>query len=135
MAAKTVYAQKLVQNALLRGSSFISPSALYIALFTTAPTDLYTSASPTGVEITGNNYARQSITFNTPTGVPATTTNTGLITFPVSTADWGTVVSFGLFDTQVNGNLLEWANLTPPVTITVAQIGKFQVGSLSAIEN
>jgi len=90
---------------------------VYVGLFTTAPTS---DAGVTGaVEVTGGAYARvatSGATWATPTASsgsePAVTagftTNAATITFPTSTASWGTVVAFGLFDASTGGNLLAW---------------------------
>jgi len=93
-----------------------TPTA-YIGLFTTAPTS---DSGVTGAtEVSGGSYARQSTsgsTWNSPSNssgsepavTPANVTNAAAITFPVATANWGTVVAFGLFDAVSAGNLLAW---------------------------
>lgn len=89
----------------------------FIALFTTAPTS--DSGITGAVEVSGGSYARQSTTGATwnapsnsvgsePSVTPAQTTNAVAITFPTATANWGTVVAFGLFDALTVGNLLCW---------------------------
>ena len=105
--AKTVY----YRNALLswaKGAAFINPpSALYVGLFTTPPTDVYTNSSPTGTEVVGGNYARQPVAFGPIVSIPGTgssISNSSAITFPAATANWGAIVDIGIFD--VSGNLL-----------------------------
>jgi hypothetical protein len=39
---------------------------------------------------------------------PSTITNSAAITFPVASANWGTVVAFGLYDAASAGDLLLW---------------------------
>ena len=39
---------------------------------------------------------------------PSTITNGAAITFPTATANWGTVIAFGLYDASSSGNLLLW---------------------------
>jgi hypothetical protein len=90
---------------------------VYIGLFTTAPTS---DSGVTGaVEVSGGSYARQNVVganWNTatnssgsePSVTPAFISNSATITFPVSTANWGTVVAFGVFDALTSGNLLTW---------------------------
>lgn len=47
--------------------------------------------------------------FSTATGTgPSTITNNSAITLPASTANWGTVIAFGLYDASSSGNLLLW---------------------------
>lgn len=39
---------------------------------------------------------------------PSSVTNSGVITFPTATADWGTSIAFGLYDASTSGNLTLW---------------------------
>jgi hypothetical protein len=39
---------------------------------------------------------------------PSSTSNGSVISFPQATANWGTVVAFGLYDAVTGGNLLVW---------------------------
>lgn len=41
-----------------------------------------------------------------PDTLPSFSTTGSIVTFPMSTADWGTVIGFGLFDASTSGNLL-----------------------------
>lgn len=112
-----------------------TPTA-YIGLFTTAPTS---DSGVTGaVEVSGGSYARQATsaaTWNTPTNssgsepavTPAFISNAVAITYPIATANWGTVVAFGLFDALTVGNCLTWDYLGNfrwlPFTCTLATPG------------
>lgn len=86
----------------------------YIGLFTAvgATPDSWTSGSPTMTEVTGGSYARVNATsagFNASSGtMPSSITNSGAITFPQASANWGTVIAFGLFDASTAGDLLAW---------------------------
>jgi hypothetical protein len=90
----------------------------YVALFTVAPAS---DANPaTGqTEVTGGSYARISSAgkWNTasnssgsePSTTPAFTSNSTTISFVTATADWGTVVAFGIYDSlAATTNLLAW---------------------------
>lgn len=57
----------------------------YLALLTAAPTDATTVAGMTEVSTAG--YARQTVTWTAPTGDPARTQNSAVITFGPFTAD------------------------------------------------
>lgn len=104
MDAKSNYLEDAVLNAVLRNIAFSSPATVYVALFTVAPTD-----TGGGTEVTGGSYARQTVTFSAPaSGVVA---NSGSVTFPVATADWGTITSMGIYDALTVGNLLYYGNL------------------------
>ena len=63
------YLANAVANAALRNTSYTSPSTVYAALYSTAPTP-----STSGTELTGNGYARVSTTFTSPTNGASSTT-------------------------------------------------------------
>lgn len=136
MAAKTNYLQELLIDAVVRNSAYSTPVTVYVALFTTAPTDAYTSGSPTGTEVAGNAYARQVITFGVPAGAPRTVSNNAVINFPAAApAGWGLITSFGIFDQLAGGNLLYWAILTANKTVNAADVFQFAIASITLAEN
>jgi hypothetical protein len=45
------------------------------------------------------------------------TDNAAAITFPTPSANWGTIVAFGIFDATSAGNLLVWGPITPNKTV------------------
>ncbi len=104
MDAKSDYLEAAVLNAVLRNVSYTSPSTVYVALYTASPSDV-----GGGTEVTGGSYARQIITFSAPSG--GVCASSGSVTFPVATADWGTVVAMGIFDALSAGNLLYYGTL------------------------
>jgi hypothetical protein len=112
-------------------SAYVAPATLYLALFTTAPTD-----AGGGVEVTGGSYARAASTNNltewpAATGALATKQNANDITFATATASWGTVVAFGFFDTITAGNLLAWADLDTNKTIDNGDTAKFAANAIT----
>jgi hypothetical protein len=65
-------------------------------------------------------------------GTGGTTSNNGAITFPIPSANWGTVTSFGIFDAATTGNLLFWGALTANRAINLGdQAPVFAAGSLT----
>jgi hypothetical protein len=98
-----------LENALLdhvlRGNAYTAPGSIHVALFTTDPTD-----ADTGTEVAGNAYARQTVTFDAPSG--GATANSGVVQFAVATGSWGTVTHIGLYDASTGGNLLFHGALT-----------------------
>lgn len=112
--------QKLIDH-ILNEVAFSVPLTTYVGLFTTMPADDGTG----GVEVTGGSYARVLVNQNggaSPTwdlGVSEGTgrqhgflvDNTHEVLFPQATADWGTVVGFGIFDASTAGNLLYYGLL------------------------
>lgn len=126
MAALSNYLENELIDWLMRAQTYIPPSSLYIALYTTAPT-----AAGGGVEVSGGSYARVAVvssladwagtqgagTTAISSGTSGTTSNNSNITYPTPTAGWGTVVAFGVLDASTSGNLLFFANLTTAKTI------------------
>jgi len=104
MAAMSDYLENALINHILRNTPFPSPSTVYVALYTSDPTD-----ADTGTEVSGGSYARQAVTFGVPSN--GTTSNTADVVFPVATADWGTITHIGLRDAATGGNLLFHAPL------------------------
>jgi hypothetical protein len=132
---KTIYSQTLVLNSLLNASNLIAPTSVYLALFTTMPTDYYSPGSIDGVEVSGNAYARQVISFGTPLGDPTACSNATLISFPQASGSWGVVVAIGIFDAITGGNLLYYGNLTANQYVAPGNTVKFTIGSIIITEN
>lgn len=84
---------------ILGTTSFTMPTAVYLALFTAAPSD-----AGGGTELSGNGYARQDITFGSASSAVAS--NTGAHTFTASGGDWGDITHWALFDASTTGNML-----------------------------
>src|SRR5690349_1821803 len=105
MAFTTFAANELLDHVFGVGS-YTMPSALYLALFTTAPTDAYTSGSPDGTEVSTGGYARQAITFSAASA--RAIGDNSAEAFTASGANYGTVVAIGIFDASTGGNLLWW---------------------------
>lgn len=100
---------------------------VYVALFTAVGIDAGTGFT----EVTGGSYARVATAgadWNTSSGsAPSTISNANTVQFPTATADWGTVIAFGLFDAASAGNLLAWDYLGNynylPATVSLASPG------------
>lgn len=124
--ALTDYAENKLVDAVLRGQALGAPATGYVALFTVCPTD-----STAGTEVSGGSYARVAITSGltqwagtqsagsttASSGTSGTTSNNGTITFPAPTANWGTVVCWGILDAASAGNLWIYSALTVSKTI------------------
>lgn len=128
-----------LENALLnwlKGTTFpAAPATLYIALFTTAPSNDTGSGA---VEVSGGSYARASITTSSGWsaisggGSSATAeqiSNGGTLSFPTPTANWGTVVAIGVYDASTAGNLLYWNTITSQ-TVNSGSPVSFAAGAL-----
>ena len=118
------YLENALINATLRNTTYTSPTTVYLALFTSDPTD-----AGTGTQVSGGSYARQPITMGVPTN--GTSLNTSTITFSAATTLWGTVTHVGIYDALTGGNLLYHTPLTVSKTIDVGDVFTIQAGNLS----
>ena len=107
---------------LFTDTSVTRPTAWYIGLFTTDPTD-----AGTGTEVSGGSYVREAATFSV-TGDTATTT--AAVEWPVATADWGTITHIGVYDASTAGNLIAHAALTASKTINTDDVFRIPAGDL-----
>ena len=122
------YLENALLNQIFRGTAYSFPGTLYVGLYTVAPSD-----AGGGTEVSGNSYARVSVTANTSNWVESTagaTSNSSAITFPQATGNWGTVVALGIFDASTSGNLLAWADLTTSKLVGNGDTPSFAAGDL-----
>lgn len=105
-----------------RNSAYTSPAAVYLALYTTAPTD-----SGGGTEVSTGGYSRQAITFGAASG--GAIANTSAVEFTASGANFGTIVAVGIFDASTSGNLLAWNEITS-VIINDGDTLNFPIGDI-----
>lgn len=118
------YLRQALINAVLRNTSYTSPATVYVALYTTDPTN-----ADTGTEVSGGGYSRKAVTFGAPTAAGATD-NTNTVTFDAATANWGTITHFAIRDAASGGNLLFHAALTNARTVLSGDTPKFNLGEL-----
>lgn len=124
MAEMSNYLENALINAVLRNTSYTSPTTTYLALYTSDPTD-----ADTGTEISGGSYARQAITFGAPSN--GTSTNSAAVEFPQATADWGIISHVAIRDAVTSGNMLFHTALDASKTINNGDIFKITSGNLS----
>lgn len=124
MAEFSNYLENALINAVLRNTSYTSPATVYVALYTTDPTD-----ADTGTEVSGNGYARQSVAFSSPSN--GVTSNSGAVEFPQATGSWGTVAYIGLRDASSGGNLLFHTALDASKSIATGDVFRIAIGSLT----
>jgi len=127
MSAASDYLENKVLDHFLGTASTSAPATVYLALFTTDPTD---AGSGTEVSTSGTNYARQSIAFSSASS--GTTSNSADVEFSQATGSgFGTVTHFGIFDASTAGNLLFHGALTDSKTIAAGDVFKVASGNLS----
>lgn len=124
MSAMSDYLENAIGNHILRNIAYTSPTTVYCALYTVAPSD-----AGGGTEVSGGGYARQAVTFGAPSN--GVFTNSADVVFPIATANWGTIVAFALFDAATGGNMLIYGNLSSPKTINSGDQFRFPAGQLS----
>jgi hypothetical protein len=139
-AQATDYLENLFIDHLFRTRTWAKPTALWMALFTAAPTD-----AGGGTEVAGGGYARVSLppldanwnatqggTSGNSSGSGGATANAVAIVFPAPSANWGTVSHFAVMDAATGGNMLIWDVLTVPRTIISGDPApSFAIGALA----
>jgi hypothetical protein len=121
------YLENEVLDHVFRNATYSSPSAVYAALFTAAPSD-----TGGGTEVSGGGYERESITFGAASS--GQVSNSVDVDFGTSTGAWGTVSHVGIFDSSSTGgsnNLLAWSALTASKTVESGDPVKFPSGDLT----
>lgn len=126
MSKASNYLENAILNHFFRNTSTTSPTTVYIALYTSDPTD-----ADTGTEVSGGSYARQAVTFSAPSN--GVISNSSTITFPVATANWGTITHFGIRDASTGGNLLVYGAFETAKTINAGDQLIINPGNLQVI--
>ena len=124
MSQMSNYLENELLDHTLGTGSFTMPATIYLALFTSNPTD-----AGSGTEVSGSGYARQAITFGAASS--GTATNSSQETFTASGGNFGTVTHIGIYDASSAGNLLVYGALTSSRTINDGESLIFEVGSIS----
>jgi hypothetical protein len=105
-------------------TAYTSPTSLYVALYTAAPTD-----AGGGTELSGSGYARKAVSF-TVSGTTTLATNSAAVEFDAATGSWGTIVAIAIYDALTSGNFLAWSDLTASKTISTGDILRIPAGDL-----
>jgi len=124
MAEFSNFLENALINAVLRNTTYTSPTTVYVSLYTSDPTD-----ADSGTEVSGGSYARTAVTMGAPSN--GVSTNSADVTFPTATAGWGTVSHIGIHDASTSGNLLFHTPLDTSKTIDSGDIFKITSGNLS----
>lgn len=118
-------------NAALRGVAVSIPGPLYIALYTSAPTD-----GDTGAEVSGGGYARRVVSFKEPvlSDRRAVTESAADISFPTASADWGLVTHIGIRTAATGGTLIYHGAVKTPRTVQTNDTLRFLAGQIKVDE-
>lgn len=109
---------------LLTTDSVTRPTAWYIGLFTSDPTD----TGVAGTEVSGSGYARTVAAFTVTTD---TASNSASIEFPAASGgNWGTVGWIGIMDASSGGNMIIHSALTVAKAINDGDVFRIPTGDL-----
>lgn len=134
--SKSNYLEDAILDHVLPGYTTLTPPAsLYVALFTTDPTD-----ADSGTEVSGGGYARLEIGGATGRAFSAASggsrSNSADWEWPAAaSANWGTVSHFGIYDALTGGNLYYHAALTASKQIDTNDTARFLSGQLTVTED
>jgi len=99
------------------------PTAWYVGLFTSDPTDTGSGAT----ELSGNNYSRVAATFSVSNDLA---TNTGALEFAQASSSWGTVSHIGIFTASSSGTLIAHSALSASKAIGSGDVLRIPAGDL-----
>jgi hypothetical protein len=128
---KSNTAKTMVLNFLARNQSVTQPTQLYLALFSTSPTD-----ANTGIEASYDGYQRQAVVFGNPqlSGGAAIIQNTAQLTFALVPAASGNVAHAALMTAQVGGDLVYYGPLAATYALNQGVQPIVPIGSLTISE-
>lgn len=116
------YLENKVLDHVLGTTSYTMPADVYLALYTTTPTD-----STSGTEVTGGSYVRKLVTFGAASSGAATNnTNIDFTLMPTCT-----VTGIGICDAETSGNILIYGALTSSKSVTSGDTLRVASGDLS----
>jgi hypothetical protein len=123
MSASNSFENKILDAAFGAGT-LTKPANVYVALYSTSPTD-----STSGTELTGNGYARQIVNFGT--AANGAISSSGNVTFTANASStWSTAVAVALTDAASSGNIMVYGTMAPTRTIKNSETINFTVGNL-----
>lgn len=123
MASMTNYLENEILDHILGTGAWTMPSAVYLGLFTAAPSD-----AGGGTEVSGSGYAREEVSFGAATGGAAS--NDGEVSFTASGGAWGTITHWAIFDAVSSGNMLLHGALAASKTIGDGDTLSFPIGNI-----
>lgn len=123
MSAMSDYLENEILDHILGTGAYTMPTTVYVGLSTGSFND-----DNSGTELSGSNYARESISFGAASS--GTASNDAAVEFNAATGSWGTVSHFGIFDALTSGNLLIHGALTAGKLIETGDILKIAIGDM-----
>jgi len=135
MSALSDFAENELLDHVLGTGSYTMPVAVYVGLHTQSPNESASQATEIGgsaQDSTTGAYARVAASFNAASS--GSTTNSGNITFPTATSDWGTITHIGIYEntsTPGSGNLLLHGALDSSKAIESGDTFQISTGNLT----
>ena len=123
MSALSDHLENEILDHILGTGAYTMPTTVYVGLSTGSFND-----DNSGTELSGSNYARESISFGAASS--GTASNDAAVEFNAATGSWGTVSHFGIFDALTSGNLLIHGALTASKVIETGDILKIAIGDM-----
>ena len=128
MAQMSDYLESKLIDHVFRNTAFTTPGIIYVALYSTDPTD-----ADVGTELevgTSPGYARKAITFGADTdGVSLSDIE---VLFAAATGDWVAASHVGIRDELVGGNLIMHKVLPAPVSVLNTNNFRIPLGDFEA---
>ena len=126
------YLEEKILDATLKAGTFPTIGTVYLATFTSDPTD-----AGSGTESTWNAnsiaYARQAMTFGaiSTSGTGKEAASSAQIQFPALVGSNVTISHIGIFDAATSGNMLYHTNLATSKTLTADDVLSFAVSGVT----
>ena len=124
MSALSDYAENKILDHTLGTAAWTMPATVYLGLSVASIGD-----DASGTELSGNGYARQSISFASASSGSASTDAT--VTFPTATGSWGSIGYWSVWDASSSGNLLMHGGFTTAKTVGDGDILRVNSGDLT----
>ena len=126
MAALSDAAEVLILNYLMTAESVTRPTAWYVALYTSAPSD-----AGGGTEVSGGSYARKTVNWAVASGTGGTTSNTNVPSWTATGGAFGTVTHIGIHSAlSGSGNLLWHGAMTASKVVNDGDTLEFAAGNI-----
>ena len=125
----STYLENALASHVLRNTAYTTPgTTIYVGLINFYETAKLEAGTLTQ-EASGGSYARIQVTaWDAPSD--GATQNTGAITFPTASADWGNVSGVIVSDHATAGNVLLHGSLTTARDVKNGDVFKFNAGDL-----
>jgi len=127
MSASDNFENKIL-NAGFGSGTLTKPANVYVALYSTAPTD-----STSGTELTGNGYARQVVSFGS--AANGIVSSSGNVTFSATGNAWSTAVAVALTDASSSGNIMVYNALVPGRTLQAGDTLTFETADIKVTQS